>query len=125
MPGSPQSISPPSPPWVEGDSIRETTLYLYDQPRDRAALRRVGRLLYDLVIFDSNLGLDREKSITRAELRAAAADLRHTGDFLFHVVRRSAEDCDLDSEDDELARFAGKLADRVGELVLKIERRLS
>jgi hypothetical protein len=77
------------------------------------------------VIFDSNLGLDRERSITRAELRAVAADLRFTAGYLRHTIWRSAEDCDLGPEDDELARFAGKLADRVGELVLKIERRLS
>jgi hypothetical protein len=113
------------PPWIEGESIRETTLHLYDQPRDRAALRRVGRLLYDLVIFDSNLGLDRERSITRAELRAVAADLRYAAGYLRHTIWQSAEDCDLDPEDNRLARFAGKLADRVGELVLKIERRLS
>ena len=95
------------------------------QPRDRAALRRVGRLFYDLVIYDSNLGLDRERSATRAELRAVAADLRFTAGYLRNTIRQSAKDCDLDPEDDELARFAGKLADRVGELVLKIERRLS
>lgn len=113
------------PPWIEGDSIRETTLHLYDQPRDRAALRRVGRLLYDVVIFNSNLGLDRERSITRADLRAVAADLRFAAGYLRNTIWQSAEDCDLDPEDDKLARFAGKLADRVGELVLKIERRLS
>src|ERR1700687_4529353 len=122
MPSYPDVIPPP---WVEGDSIRDTTPYLYAQPRDRAALRRVGRLLYDLVLLQSNMGLDREKSITRAELRAAAADLRQTGSFLLHVIRRSAEDCDLDPEDDKLARFAGKIGRQVDALVGKIERRLS
>jgi hypothetical protein len=114
-----------APPWVEGDSIRETTLHLYDQPRDRAALRRVGRLLYDLMVFDSNMGLDREESVTQAELRAAAVDLRYTAGYLRNIIRQSAEDCDLDPEDDKLAHFAGKLSRQVGALVDKIERRLS
>jgi hypothetical protein len=113
------------PPWIEGDSIRETTLHLYDHPRDRAALRRVGRLLYDVVIFDSNLGLDRERTITRAELRAVAADLRFTAGYLRNTIWQSAEDCDLDPAEDRLARFAGKLSRQVGALVEKIERRLS
>jgi len=113
------------PPWIEGESIRETTLHLYDQPRDRAALRRVGRLLYDLVIFDSNLGLDRERSITRAELRAVAADLRYAAGYLRHTIRQSAEDCDLDPEDNRLARFAGKIGRRVHALAAAIEGRLA
>ena len=113
------------PPWVEGDSIRETTLHLYDQPRDRAAIRRIGRLLYDLVIYDSHLGTDRERSVTRAELRAVAVDLRFSAGYLRNAIRQSGKDCDLDPEDDELARFAGKLSRQVAALVDKIERRLS
>jgi len=63
--------------------------------------------------------------MVRAELRAAAADLRHTGRYLFHVIRRSAEWCSLDADDDKLAHFAGKLSRQVAALVEKIERRLS
>jgi hypothetical protein len=84
-------------------------------------------MLYDLaVVATRELGTTPEDaSITRAELRAVAADLRYTGGYLRHVVRQSAVDCDLDPADDRLARFAGKLAGRVDELVEKIERRLS
>jgi|SRR5579864_604836 len=88
MPGSPQFTPLP---WVEADSIRETTLYLFDSRKDRAALRRVGRLLKDLALEAARD--PGEESETRAELRAAAADLRYTGGYLFHVIGRSAEWC--------------------------------
>jgi hypothetical protein len=120
MPGSPQSTPLP---WVEADSIRETTLYLFGSRKDRAALRRVGRLLKDLALEATRD--PGEESETRAELRAAAADLRYTGGYLFNVIGRSAEWCSLDESDERLARFAGKLSRQVGALVEKIERRLS
>jgi len=66
-----------------------------------------------------------DESVTRAELRAAAADLRHTGGYLHHVIRRSAVECSLDESDERLARFAGKIGRQVDALVEKIERRLS
>ncbi len=120
MQGSPY---PTPPSWVEADSIRETTLYLFDRRRDRTALRRVGRLLKDLALEAArDAG---EESETRAELRAAAADLRYTSGYLYNVIRRSAEWCSLDKSDERLAHFAGKLARQVGTLVEKIERRLA
>ena len=124
MQGSPQSTPPP---WNESDSVRETTLQLLDDPEDREAVRRAGQVLYDLavVVTRENGSIPGDPSVTRAELRAVAADLRYTGGYLLRVIRRSAEDCSLEREDDKLARFAGKLAGRVGALVEKIERRLS
>jgi len=120
MQGSPQSIAPP---WIEADSIRETTLFLFDHRRDRTALRRVGRLLHDLALEATrDPGVE---STTRAELRAVAADLRFTGGYLFNVIRRSADWCSLDKSDEKLARFAGKIGGQVDALVEKIERRLS
>jgi hypothetical protein len=120
MPSCPYPI-PQS--WVEADSIRETTLYLFDHRRDRTALRRVGRLLHDLALEATRD--PGEESQARAELRAAAADLRWTGGYLFNVIRRSADWCTLDAEDEKLAHFAGKLSRQVAALVDKIERRLS
>jgi hypothetical protein len=99
MQGSPQSISPP---WNESDSFRETTLHLFDDPADREAVRNMGRVLYDLAV-DTSRDLGGESSVTRAELRAIAADLRHTGGYCA-MVRRSAEECSLDESDDALAR---------------------
>ncbi len=120
MPGSPY---PTPASWVEADSIRETTLHLFDHRRDRTALRRVGRLLHDLALEATRDPGD--ESQARAELRAAAADLRYTSGYLFNVIRRSADWCTLDADDDRLARFAGKLSRQVGALVDKIDRRLS
>jgi hypothetical protein len=130
MPSCPESTPPPTPPpppWTEADSVRETPLQLLDDPEDRAAVRRAGRVLYDLAIEATREQgtIPGDPSLTRAELRAVAADLRYTGGYLLHVIRQSAEDCSLDPADDRLARFAGKLAGRVGALVEKIERRLS
>jgi hypothetical protein len=120
MPGSPQSISPP---WNESDSFRETTLHLFDDPADRQAVRHMGRVLYDLTVETTrNLG---GESMTRVELRAVAADLRYTGGYLLHVIRRAAKECSLDESDERLARFAGKLARRVGAIAAAIEGRLS
>jgi len=120
MPSYPD-VTPP--PWNESDSFRETTLQLFDPP-EREAVRRFGQVLYDLAVFaDREEGY--EESVARTELRAVAADLRYTGGYLLHVTRRSADDCDLDPDEDKLARFAGRIGRRVDALVEKIERRLS
>ena len=112
------------PAWNESDSFRETTLQLLDDLDDREAVRRAGQVLYDLAV-ETSRELGGEKSVARAELRAVAADLRYTGGYLFNVIRRSAEWCSLDADDEKLARFAGKISRQVGALVDKIERRLS
>jgi hypothetical protein len=84
-------------------------------------------VLYDLavVVTQENGMSPADRSVAEAELRAVAADLRYAGGYLLHVIRESAESCSLDAEEEALARFAGKLARRVGALVEKIERRLS
>jgi hypothetical protein len=75
MQGSPY---PTPPSWNEAASFRETTLIWIDDPEDRDALRRVGRLLYDLAVEVSQ-AMAGEPSMTRAELRAAGADRRSWG----------------------------------------------
>jgi hypothetical protein len=114
------------PPWTEGESFRETTLHLIDDPADREAFRHAGRVLYDLAVEGTReVGTTpADPSITRAELRAVAADLRYTGGYL-RSIRRSAEECSLEAAEEALALFAGRLARRVDALVEKIERRLS
>ncbi len=80
-------------------------------------------MLYDLAV-ETSRDLGGESSVTRAELRAIAADLRYIGGYCA-MVRRSAKECSLDAADDALAHFAGRLARRVGALVASIEERLS
>lgn len=129
MQGSPY---PTPPSWVEADSIRETLLYLFDDPADREAICHVGRMLHDLALEttrepeEESLTRDPgDESQTRVELRAAAADLRYTSGYLFNVICLSAEWCSLDADEEKLARFAGKLSRQVAALVDKIDRRLS
>src|SRR5258708_2345730 len=124
MPGSPH---PTPPPWEESDTFRETTLQLLDDPEDRDAVRRAGRVLYDLAVVGTREAgtTPAARPTARAELGAVAADLRYASGYLLDVIRRSAELCSLDAEDEKLARFAGKLAGRVGALAEKIDRRLS
>jgi hypothetical protein len=120
MPDRPEFIPAP---WNEADSFRETTLQNFDDPADRDALRRAGRVLYDLAV-ETTRELGGESSVTRGELRAIAADLRYTSGYCV-MVGRAAEECSLDAEEEALARFAGRLALRVGKLAASIEERLS
>lgn len=119
MQGSQQSTPPP---WNEADSVRETTLICIDDPEDREAIRKAGRLLYNLALEAARWPA--EESETRRELRAAAADLRYLEGFFF-TVERQAEDSSLSAADQALTRIAGKLARKVGALAGRIEGRLS
>jgi hypothetical protein len=91
-------------------------------PEAREALRQVGQLLYDLAVETTRDPGD--ESSNRAELRAIAADLRYTAGYC-DMVAHSAEWCSLDAAEEALARFAGKVASRLGALVKSIEERLS
>lgn len=124
MPSLQKSI-PPSQPWDESDTIRETTLLVVDDPDDREALRRVGRLLYNLAVETTRLPDIRDggESIAHSELRAAAAEARFLEGFL-RMVERSAEESGLDADEEALARFAGRMARKVGALAERIEGKL-
>jgi hypothetical protein len=93
---------------------------------DREALRRVGRLIYDLALdaTQTEPSDPGESSMTRAELRAATADLRHLEGYLASLGRE-AEESSLEPDDDALAHFAGRLAGQVGSPAAAIERTLS
>lgn len=113
---------PENEAWIEADSIRETTLICLDDPEDKEAVRRVGRLLYNLAVETTSFPGD--ESITHAEMRAAAVDLRFTEGFL-RSVRQSADDSALAPADNRLAHFAAYVARKVGALALVLEERLS
>jgi hypothetical protein len=112
--------------WNESDSIRETLIICFDTPEARETVRSFGRLLYDLVIEAAQpapVDGSEPPSLTRAELRAAATDLRFLEGFL-NYVNRSADESSLDARDEELARFGGRLARQVGTIAEAIEREL-
>jgi hypothetical protein len=103
------------------DAFRETSLLLIDDPADREALRRVGRLIHDMAVVETDLpGPD---SPTHNELRAAAAELRFM-EFFLKAVCHSAQESVLPPEDVVLAQFAGRMALQVGALAETIEERI-
>lgn len=59
------------PPWNESDAFRETALTAIDDPDDKEAIRRVGRLIYDMSL-EVTQEVGGESSVTRTELRAEA-----------------------------------------------------
>ena len=123
MPGSPQSTSPSPPPWNESDSFRETMLTFIDDPAARDAVREAGRVLYDLAV-EASSGISERDSATRAELRAAQADLRYLHGYVESIGQEGAVSS-LSADDEALSRFAGRLAGQLGSLVAAIERTLS
>jgi hypothetical protein len=122
MRSSKKSTSPTPPPWNEADSFRETTLQFIDDPEDREAARRFSRLLYDLVL-EQTRNMGDEDYVTRANLRAIAADLRHLEGYL-DEIGRTLENSSVEPEEEVLVHFAGRLAPKVGALVAKIEKRI-
>src|SRR5262249_19530309 len=120
--GSKKSTAPTPPDWNEADSYRETGLLCIDDPEDREAIRRVGRLIFDMSLeLTHEVGGD--QSMTRAELRAVMVDLRHSAGYLA-MVHPESEESDLDAEDHGLSLFAGKLAGRVAAIADAIEEQL-
>jgi hypothetical protein len=110
------------PPWNEADSFRETGLIGIDDPEDREAVRRVSRLIFDMSL-EVTREVKGESSVTRAEMRAALADLRYLEGYLV-MVGREAEESSLPAADNALAVFAGKLAGQLGAIAQAIEREL-
>jgi hypothetical protein len=78
-------------------------------------------LLYHLAV--EVMRLPDVESITRSELQAAVAELRFVEGYL-GMVRRSAEESSLEADEEALARFAGRMARKVGDLAARIEERL-
>ncbi len=125
MRDQPKSTAPPwRPPFDESDGWRRTTLYRVTNPRDRAALIRLSRMLDGLILEVGRCWCEMGESSTLAEARAAAGDLRYLEAFL---LRMGEEDYDPDEEPAEfrLARLAKRLAPRVGKIAAAIEEALA
>ena len=108
MPDRPKSTLPadPTPADVEESiGFHETLLTLF-QPEDAAALRRVGKLLYSLVLEgDSpNFGGEGESVIGR-ELNAALVDAVSLRDYLW-AIGQQIGDNELVAGDAQLSLFA-------------------
>jgi len=109
--------------WERGEGFRETLLMYFTGRNDAPALRHVGALLYDLALGASHEWPAWGESQTRAELRAALADLRHLRGFL-HAVGQEHELSRLDPPDVVLSQFAAEQARELARIVEELERRL-
>jgi hypothetical protein len=77
------------------------------EPRFHQALRVLGAEIYDLALENARHWPAQPEGETRAQLRAAVADLRHLQGFLA-TVARGPQDFDLTPADARLSRLAGK-----------------
>ena len=130
MRSSPDSTPPSSPPpshlsWEEDAAFRHIFLRHFEEP-DRAALRRVGDMLYGFVLESAvTYGPDLQDVPAIAdELQAVAADLRVLWGFLRMVV------VDVNGEHRGrsgvlLEHLADSLAAEVEKLAEHLERELS
>jgi len=80
-------------------------------------------VLYDMAV-EASRGISEGGSATRAELRAAQADLRYLSGYL-DSIGQEGEVSSLSTHDAILSRFAGRLAVQVASLDAAIERRLA
>ena len=112
---------PPHLAWEDDAAFRHVFLFRFDEA-DRAALRQVGAMLHGYVLetaTDYGPDLDGDLPI-RAELRAAAADLRVLWGF-FTMLEVEGEDSHRGNSGARLTDFAGILATEMTRLAELIE----
>ena len=122
-----QFTSPPPPDthdWENHEGFRETLLLHFTGPGDADAMRHFGAMLYDCAVTNAKEWPDWPESATRAELRAAARDLRHLEGFLT-AVGLEHEVMSLEWVDARLSRFAARQAREIGRIAHRIEEELA
>jgi hypothetical protein len=129
MPDQPESTPAPIPrivpaDWEEGEGFRETLLLHITDRKANVTLRALGSLFLELSLDFNRYWPDRPEGMTRSELRAAVADLRHLEGFLSSVGSEH-EEAVLDPDDEALSRFASQEAIEVGRIADRIEEKLA
>src|ERR1043165_1633789 len=129
MPDQSKSIPAPIPHidpalWEEGEGFRETLLLHFTDPEANTTLRRLGDLFFNLSLIGAESWPHHPEGETRAELRAALADLRHLEGFLGAVGREHVLSS-LNPSDEALSRFAESQAIEVGRMADRIEEELA
>ncbi len=122
-----QSTTPPAvnpSTWEDREGFRETLLLHFRRPGDADAMRHFGAMLYDAALASAKEWPDWPESPTRAELRAAAADLRHLEGFLAATGQEHAV-ASLPWQDARLSRFAARQAAEVARIAHRIEQELA
>jgi hypothetical protein len=121
--GPPDPPSPPTSaqdseelppfPWEDHPAFRFTFLLHFTQPKDREALEHVGKMLYESALEMAGKWPTWRESPVRAELRAAAADLRHVEAFIASVAG-SRHVASLSPEDERLTFMADTMWRSIG-----------
>ncbi len=110
--------------WEEGEGFRETLLLHFTDPEANETLRRLGKLVFGMSLDSAPSWPHHPEGETRAELRAALADLRHLQGFLT-AVGREHEISSLSEADDALSIFAGEQAAELSRIADEIEEELA
>ena len=108
--------------WEDFPAWRETFLLFFTDPAANETLRRLGVLLHEFVLEFCRFWPEYPEGLTRAELRAAVADLRHLQGFLAEAGRKV--EGGLSADDARLCRVALRVADQLAAIVDQVEREL-
>ncbi|HEY0557705.1 MAG TPA: hypothetical protein VGG20_25860 [Thermoanaerobaculia bacterium] len=107
-------------PWEDHAVFRFTFLMWFTRPEDRELLEALGRMIYEMTLEVCGTWLSLPESTTRAEMRAAAYDLRHIEAFLWSVALER-EHASLGVEDERLSIMAAEWSGMVGRIAKGIE----
>jgi hypothetical protein len=110
--------------WEDFAVFRETFLMYLTPPDYAATLRKVGEMLFTMILKNYDPWPGWPESSTRTELHAAVADLRHLEGFLGAVGREHVVSS-LGKEDDRLSRFAARQAAEVARIAHRIDAELA
>jgi hypothetical protein len=106
--------------WEDFEGFRETFLLNFSDPRDNAALRTLGRVLYHLILEAAHVMPAPPEGWVRTHLRAAVADLRFLQGFLA-FVGEEREHVDLPDGEGDLCRTVARNARSLGKIADVIE----
>jgi hypothetical protein len=127
--GGPADLDAEIPPWRRGldtdyepsDIYRETFLQWLGDGEDLATVRAYGQLQFDMTLSHGPGPVGDENWRVTA-LRSVAKDLRHLKNYLRQIA--FLEDEQSDEEDEQWARYANRLAKKLGPIEEQIERAL-
>lgn len=120
-PAVPAAVDPAR--WEDFAGFRETFLLQFTPQEANAALRVVGRLLYDMVLEYNQHWPRHAEGFTRTEVRAAAGDLRHLQGFLADVAAEATAS-EVDPYHTHLCQVARETSAAIAALADRIEREL-
>jgi hypothetical protein len=109
--------------WEEHPAFRESFLLYLTEPAVNAALRTLGRLLYDLILNYYHHWPSWPEGATMTELRGALGDLRHLEGYLA-AVGREHEEASLSGRDTALSLLAAQKATELARIADEMERAL-